>query len=384
MSVRKRTWNTARGELKEAFIVDYFDAAGKRRHESFATQAEAKRRHAQVTLDISKGTVLIDRKVTIGTVATEFLNHKGTEDRERGTLAMYEQHLRLHILPVMGRVKLGKLNTDTVESFRRHLLAENAEGEPALSRAMARKVWVTFKSLLKHARMAHIAQGVTGIPANKRGKRKLEIGVHVPTNEEIKRLYEATRGNEPKQKRLRALLLVAAFCGLRASELRGLRWDDVNLDDAELQVTQRADHYGRIGHPKSESSRRHVPLSPDVVHAMREWRMAQPGGFGLVFANSAGAIDSHGNMLRAWRPVMKAAGLVDKQGNPRYAMHAFRHYFASWCISPKDRGGRGLSPKIAQEWLGHATIAMTLDTYGHLFKEVDQSELAASTASVLH
>ena len=80
---------------------------------------------------------------------------------------------------------------------------------------------------------------------------------------------------------------------------------------------------------------------------------------------------------------MHAAGLVTKDRKARYAMHAFRHYFASWCINPRDRGGRGLSPKIVQEWLGHSTIAMTLDVYGHLFKEVDQSELAASTASVL-
>jgi len=127
-------------------------------------------------------------------------------------------------------------------------------------------------------------------------------------------------------------------------------------------------------------------LSPDVVKALREWKFAQ-GGQALVFATKRGGIESHGNMLRSLRPIMKAAGLVtkDKDSNvhAKYAMHAFRHYFASWCISPKNRGGRGLSPKIVQEWLGHSTIGMTLDVYGHLFKEVDTKELATSTASVL-
>jgi integrase len=383
MSVRKRTWRTARGGEKAAFVVDYFDGNGQRRHESFATQAEAKRRHAQVVLDISKGTVTVSRKMTVKVAADKWLAHINGEDRERATLAQYEQHLRLHILPVLGRVKIFELNAETIGNFRKYLLGEDEKGKPVRSRPLAAKVWITFKSLLKHARVAHLAQGVTGITPNKRAKRKLEIGIDVPTNEEIKRLYLATAGNPPGQKRKRALLLVAAFCGLRASELRGLRWADVKLDEAELRVTQRADRYNKIGDPKSQSSRRTVPLSPDVAHALREWKIAQGGRFELIFANKRGSIESHGNMLRSLKPVMRAAGLVTKEGKARYAMHAFRHYFASWCISPKDRGGRGLSPKISQEWLGHSSIAMTLDVYGHLFKEVDQTELAASTASVL-
>ena len=66
---------------------------------------------------------------------------------------------------------------------------------------------------------------------------------------------------------------------------------------------------------------------------------------------------------------------------PKYAMHSFRHYFASWCISPKERGGRGLSAKV-QEWLGHATVAMTLDVYGHLFKDDDRGELEQSVKAL--
>ena len=92
-------------------------------------------------------------------------------------------------------------------------------------------------------------------------------------------------------------------------------------------------------------------------------------------------------MMRSLRPVMRDAGLLTKGRTgdlkAKYAMHAFRHYFASWCISPVNRAGRGLSPKVVQEWLGHSTIGMTLDVYGHLFKGVDHTELATSTASVL-
>jgi integrase len=70
---------------------------------------------------------------------------------------------------------------------------------------------------------------------------------------------------------------------------------------------------------------------------------------------------------------MVAAGVVDAAGEPKYTLHALRHFFASWCINPKERGGRGLSPKLVQSWLGHSSIAMTLDRYGHLFKPEDVS-----------
>jgi integrase len=371
MSIRKRTWKTPRGEDREAWVLDFSDGSGKRRHETFARRKDAEQREAQVRIDITRGAGILARDKTIVRIADDWIDHLQEERRERSTIKNYEQHLRLHILPVIGRQKIGKLGEDGITAFRKHLLARVDSNH--MTRTLVRSIWVTFKTLLKHARLAHLAQGVKGISVDARAKRKLEIGKDVPSPEEIKLLYDATAGDRPRQKRKRALLLVAAFCGLRASELRGLRWEDVKA--GELQVDQRADRFGQLGNPKSASSRRTVPLSPDVARALREWRIAQGGGT-LVFATKNGKIETHTNMLRSLALVMRDAGVVDKAGNGKYALHAFRHFFASWCISPKERGGRGLSPKVVQEWLGHSTIAMTLDRYGHLFKEVDQSELA--------
>ena len=88
--------------------------------------------------------------------------------------------------------------------------------------------------------------------------------------------------------------------------------------------------------------------------------------------------------LRRLRPVMKTAGIVHRNGKPKYALHAFRHFFASWCVNPKERGGRQLSAKVAQQLLGHSSIVMTCDRYGHLFPSgSDRSELAASEQALL-
>ena len=89
-------------------------------------------------------------------------------------------------------------------------------------------------------------------------------------------------------------------------------------------------------------------------------------------------------MLRSLAPAMVAAGVVDKHGRPKYALHAFRHFFASWCINPKERGGRELPAKVVQQLLGHSSIVMTLDRYGHLFpRGDDRAELAAAASALL-
>jgi integrase len=85
---------------------------------------------------------------------------------------------------------------------------------------------------------------------------------------------------------------------------------------------------------------------------------------------------------------MAAAGVAKtgKDGAPihKYALHAFRHFFASWCINPKARGGRELPPKQVQYLLGHSSISMTFDVYGHLFPaEGDRNELAAAVRQLI-
>jgi integrase len=260
-----------------------------------------------------------------------------------------------------------------VEHFRDDLLAN-------LSRPLARKVFGSFKSLLKVNRMSHLADDVS-ITRDQR-KRRLESGRDLPTVAEVQRVIRSAQTYNDKGKR-HALLLTAALTGLRASELRGLRWSDVDLLKAEeLHVRQRADRYNKIGLPKSKAGTRSIPIAPELLSALKAWKLACPkGDEGLVFPSPTGRIEHHRNMVRSLTPVMKAAGVVGKNGQPKYALHAFRHFFASWCINPKSRGGRELSPKMVQQLLGHGSIVMTLDVYGHMFpKGDDKAELAEASA----
>src|SRR5262249_38330843 len=200
-------------------------------------------------------------------------------------------------------------------------------------------------------------------------ERKLEIGVDIPAKEEVSAII-ASAGN-----RWRPLLITAAFTGLRASELRGLRWADVDLKANEIKVRQRADRYNKIDKPKSTAGQRTVPFGPYLANTLKEWKLACPHGE-LVFPNGQGNIESLGNIVqRGLIPIVTKA-----LGEPKYkGMHLFRHFYASWCID------RGLPPKVIQERLGHASITMTFDRYGHLFPRVDDSkEIEAAELSVVN
>jgi integrase len=381
MSVRKKIVHAGTPEEAVWWLADYADSNGRRHQVRFKHKRDAQAYEEKSKVAVRDGKYLVVADVTMADAARIWMSrveangmrHRGPV--ERATLLPYRQHVDLHILPRIGKAKLPKLTRQAIENFRDALLAD-----PAMSRVMARKVLVSLKSILKANNCGHLAGDVT-IGTDARAKPQLEIGRDIPTPGEISRLIAAAASNA----RFHALLRVAALCGLRASELRGLRWADVDLKAGELHVRQRADRYGAIGAPKTKESRRTIPLSPETMTALKTWKLACPKGeLDLVFPSATGAVEHHKNLLRNLAPVMRTAGVVTKDGEPKYALHAFRHFFASWCINSKASGGRELPAKEAQHLLGHSSIVMTLDRYGHLFPSGgDRSELAASEKALL-
>jgi integrase len=362
MSVRRRSWKTSKNEEKEAWVVDYTDSDGDRHIETFQKKRDADAYHAKVRNDVADGThTPVSKSITVREAGENWIKAVELEGREASTIAQYRQHA-VHINERIGGLKLAKLTGPRVNALRDELLA-------SMSRAMAKKVVSSLKSLLKDAqRRGEVAQNVAlsvkGIKSDTRREgRKLKIGIDIPSADEMRAILAAAA---PKAK---PLILTAVFTGLRSSEIRGLRWEDVNLKKGELEVTQRADRYGLIGPPKSEAGHRSIPVGPMVLNALREWKLVCPHGeHNLVFPSPDGGVALHNNVVRPLKAAVQAAGLKDSNGKPKYTgPHALRHFFASWCINPVERGGQGLPPKDVQRLLGHSTLAMTTDTYGHLF-----------------
>jgi integrase len=173
----------------------------------------------------------------------------------------------------------------------------------------------------------------------------------------------ATNSGKTLYRPWRALLVTAIFTGMRASELRGLLWSDVDLKAGVIHVRRRADLWGQIGAPKSKAGRRDIPLSPMVITTLREWKVASPPHeMNLVFPSRRLRPLTHPNVVnQGLTPLLEECGLVDQP----YTFHSLRHAAASLFID------QGWSPKKVQKVMGHSSIQVTFDIYGHLFPSQD-------------
>jgi len=391
MSVRKRTWTTPKGADKTAWVVDYTDTGGKRRLKTFKLKKEADAFAATASVEVREGVHVADSAtITIDEAGKLWLRSGDAAGLERTTLDQRRQHLNLHIVPLAGAAKLTKVTAPWVRSFQDDLR------EKGCSAAMVKRITVSLGSILADAQSRGLVvrnavhelsrSRSSSKSTEKRGKARLRVGTDIPTNQEVKAILEAAAG------RYRPLLVTMIFTGLRSSEIRGLRWEDIDLKKGVLHVRQRADRYGEVGMPKSEAGQRTIPLPPFVVNTLKEWKLACPkSDEGLAFPNTIGGIEDHQNMLKRglWPTQISAGvtidnGTLDEEGVsipvPKYpGFHALRHWYASWCINRKADGGLELTAKAVQTRMGHSSIQVTFDTYGHLFPSADEgAELAAA------
>jgi integrase len=238
-----------------------------------------------------------------------------------------------------------------------------------------------MKLLLKEMiERGYVAQNVARsvkVKLSDRDEQPLAIGVDVPSKAEMQAMLRCASGRE------RVRFITFALTGLRASELRALCWSALDFDRRILTVQQRADWWGTIGPVKTRNGNRVIPMSPLLANTLREWRRACPslprvGRLDLVFPGRNGKVVSHTTVQSDFDAVQSAAGVVDAAGEPKYGLHSLRHFFASWGIE------QGFPPKRLQELLGHGSIQMTYDVYGHWLGNIedDHVRFAAGEAAL--
>ncbi len=366
--------------------VAYLDGGGKRRAKLFATKNAAASWLIDAQSDLKRGLHTASSvSPTVKEAAALWIERCQAKKLEAMTIKGYEEHVDLHIVPLIGAKKLVDLTVPAVNAFADELVKAGRSAE------MIKKVIRSLGAIFREARRRGLSNVAPTVGLDLDLPERDDPRPVIPTKPELQAIIA---GASARTSRLwRALVLVATFCGLRASELRGLRWVDVDFEGRMINVAQRADASHNIGKLKSKAAYRSLRLAPLVLNALREWKLTCPkGDLDLVFPNGRGKVESYANLIdRGFGPIQVAAGVVtlapvlDDAGKPvinnaganvmrevgRYGLHALRHACASLWIE------QGHNPKQIQKLMGHSSIKVTFDVYGHLFADPDADQRAA-------
>lgn len=373
MSAQKVTCKNKNGEAKNSWACIFRlklpdGQVSKISKQGFKTKKEAelweRAERERITLSLSTPTA---SNLTIEKLCQRWLSSakNGSGERppvEHMTWKDYDLSVRVHIAPRIGNQFLVEFDAPAAVIFRKQLLNE-------VSRAKAQRI-------LKHLRQAlNFAVESGYILANPTLAVKIARSVRekaqpkIPTRTEMQSIVAELicRAEDKSEKwtKFATLFIVLRGTGLRISEARGLSWDAVNLDDAVLEVRQRIDQNGKMGPVKSAASKRIVVLDRYQIEWLRRWQPLCPKGeFNLVFPNGMGKPMAYSNLFQQLlKPVCQKLGLVTAKGTPLFSFHAARHYRVSELIAS------GANVREIMGEVGHASSALTLDLYGHLFPE---------------
>jgi integrase len=310
---------------------------------------------ARALAERADGIVYDDENLTVGEYLNSWLKGSVRGSVRQSTFDRYEIAVRVHIKPALGRVKLKKLSPAHVAGFYQDRLAAGS------APASVNKLHVTLRKALDQAVKWHMVP--RNVAEAVKAPRPAPPEMRTLSAEETRKLIEVARGDK-----LGALYMLAVHTGMRQGELLALKWQDVDLENAKLSVRRTLTmSNGRIllGELKTKKSRRTIRLTDAAIQALHEHLARQLEGMerlgdayrdeGLIFASQVGTPINPTNLRRR-----SFAALLRRANLPKIRFHDLRHTCATLLLS------RNVHPKYVQELLGHANIAITLDTYSHV------------------
>ena len=327
---------------------------GKRKFVYAKTREGVGRKLIALQKTVQDGLPITSDQLTVGGFAATWLETvKPT--LSASTYRRYEGVLRVNVIPVIGKIRMSKLQPADLQNLYSSCLASG------LSPRTVRHVHTVIHTMLaKAARWDAVARNIAALVSPPKVPYREMITLSA---EEANALLSAARGA-----RLEAIWTVAIMTGLRSGELLALRWKDIDLTAAYLDVTGTLTRQGGDlvrTDPKTPRSRRRIALPESVVHALRQHRTAhfeerlkagpawQDGDY--VFTNRVGGpIDQDNLLKREFRPLLKQAGV-----RPDATVRDLRHTAISLALS------QGTAATDVSEMAGHSNVGVTLSVYAH-------------------
>lgn len=381
VSIRKRQWTSPQGKKQTGWVVDFRDGFGRRKAKQFRSQAEARKWVERSDL---RSPETVSCRKTVADASQAWVERGEAEQLERSTLDQYRHVLNNHVRPYLGHVPLDQLTREQIVAFRKQL-AEAKTPETA------RRAVHTLKMVLNYAVDSdwvarNVAWKLKSAPSARHRIAARKTNLRIPSLSDLREALKAcdrrTQGGPPRMRqRTRVMLLVLIETAMRPSEARGLAWSHVRLHKREIEIAQRADRWGVIGPCKTVNGFRVVPISPRLASELQAWREACPASDrDLVFPTTRGKPLAHRNLGREWSKIQLAAGLTRCRSQlggmqrlaPRYQLYDIRHFRASWWIYER------IDLKSLTTRLGHSSIQVTFDIYGHVITDAEKDQVLAT------
>ncbi len=358
------------------FAATFTTASGKRKTLYAKTQKEAREKLRKALYEVQQHTFVDAPQQTLAQFFTDWLENTQRQSVRPRTYERYEEMMRLHILPALGRHKLQSLSAQQVQAFYAQKVKEG----------LSPTTVVGFHSLMHKAldtavKWNLVARNVCDAVTP---PREQPFEVRALTLEQILKLLEVVEGH-----RLEALFKLALATGMRRGEIMGLKWQDIDFETGTLQVRR---ILSRIpskmpgkgyeeAEPKTSKSRRRIFIAPFALRALNKHRLHQveerlKAGpcwqeHDYVFCTALG---THLNPTKDILDRLKA--FLREGGLPNIRFHDLRHSTATLLLS------LGVHPKVVQEILGHSLISMTMDIYSHVLPSMHQEAIERLNAVI--
>jgi integrase len=326
----------------------------KRVSRNFPTLAAAKNWRQDAAVAMRKGTFHADQPLTVreagerwlaGAQAGTIRNRSGRQYKP-SVVRGYERALRNWLLPELGARPLADVRRRDVQELVDRWIEAGRSG------STVRNDLMPLRAICRRAltREQITINPTTGIELPAGGRRRERVA----SPDEASQLLAALPDSD------RALWTTALYAGLRRGELAALRWEDVDLDDNLLHVRASWDVVaGRI-EVKTAAGERRVPIPRRLRQELLEHRLRTGRSTGLVFGRT------ETTAFRLEVPVRRAARIWRAAGLKPIGLHECRHTYASLMIAAGVSSGRGVNMKELSVYMGHASIQITYDRYGHL------------------
>ncbi len=367
-------FNKIRGYWEARFsYIDPTSGQTKRKKFTGATQGDALKKGRKWLQELENGLLPEAHKITLGNWLDTWMEEYVKPKAKPKTYEKYQSSINKYIKPVLGTIPLGKVRAPDAQRLYNRLLKEGGEKQEGISCYTVHGVHVCLHAAIKQAlKVGYVTRNVIEATEPPRIQRHEVKPMTVGQAQKLLTVAKTTGIREY------VAVLLALETGMRKGEIFGLKWPDIDFDNLTISVQRTLATTGKgifIHEPKTVRSRRKIAVTSSLLKELKHYRkqqLEQKLSMGANYDDQDFVLTSlvgtpyHPNKFhKAYRGILKKSNLE------QFNFHVLRHTHAAILFQ------QGVHPKVVQERLGHASINMTMDIYGHLMPGMQETAVQA-------